>query len=270
MIIKETINLLKTRYKDRIEDLRISDVRAGIYLTAVLLSDGSCGVATTMANSHHECSKDRRDFGDFTPLKIRGQKVADLFDSEKESGLIMTLKIAVLNALSSAIIKEPDYRILTDTDPIDLIPSGPGLKITLVGAFHSYIKRIAESGSELKVLELDEKALANGQEQYYIPAKEYQKVIPESDIIIITGMTLVNNTIDGLLSSVPGNATVIVTGPSGSIFPDIFFKYNVKIVGATRVTRPDLLFEIVGEWGAGYHLFRYCAEKICVLKNDQN
>jgi len=96
------------------------------------------------------------------------------------------------------------------------------------------------------------------------------KVIPDSEIIIITGMTLVNNTIDNLLSFVPRDSTVVVTGPSGSIIPDILFKYNVKIIGATRITNPALLFEIAGEWGAGYHLFRYCAEKICVLNNGEN
>lgn len=269
MIIRETCNLLKTNYKERIENLTISDVRAGIYLTALRLSDNSCGVASTMANSHHECTKEKRDFGDYTPLKIKGQKVAGLLEEDKESGVISTLRIAALNAISSGIIREPDYTILHDTDPIDLIKPEPGKTVTLVGAFQSYIKRIEESGARLRVLELDEKALVSGQEKYYVPANEYMKVIPDSEIIIITGMTLVNNTIDNLLEYVPRSAEVIVTGPSGSIVPDILFKYNVKIIGATRITDPDLLFEIAGEWGAGYHLFRYCAEKICVLRNGQ-
>ena len=270
MIIQETCSLLKTKYKEKIENLTISDVRAGIYLTALRLSDNSCGVASTMANSHHECSKDKRDFGDFTPLKIKGQKVTGLLETDNESGVISTLRIAALNAISSGIISEPDYTILHDTDPIDLVKPEPGKTVTLVGAFQSYIKRIEESGARLRVLELDEKALLSGQQQYYVPAGEYMKVIPDSEIIIITGMTLVNNTIDNLLYHVHRDSTVVVTGPSGSIIPDILFEHNVKIIGATRITNPELLFEIAGEWGAGYHLFRYCAEKICVLGNGPN
>lgn len=268
MILRETVDLLKKNYTAMLEDLRINEVVSGIFLTAVRLSDSSCGVASTMT-VNSRCSKDKRDFGDFTPLKIRGQKVMDLFETDRESGAISTLRIAVLNAISSRLISDQTYRILSNTDPIDLIRPEPGKTITLVGAFQSYIGRIAESGAKLRVLEMDEKALSGGQEQYYVPAEEFKKIIPESEIIIITGMTLVNDTIDDLLAYVSRGSTVIVTGPSGSIIPDILFKYNVAIIGATRITNPALLFQIVGEWGAGYHLFRYCAEKICILRNEQ-
>ncbi|NSW94408.1 MAG: DUF364 domain-containing protein [Bacteroidales bacterium] len=268
MILRETVSLLKENYKAMLEDLTIVEVVSGIFLTAVRLSDNSCGVASTMTDNFR-CSKDKRDFGDFTPLKIRGQRVLDLFETNRESGAISTLRIAVLNAISSRLISDQTYRILSNTDPIDLIRPEPGKTITLVGAFQSYIGRIAESGAKLRVLEMDEKALSGGQEKFYVPAEEFKKIIPESDIVIITGMTLVNDTIDDLLAYVSRGSKVIVTGPSGSIIPDLLFKYNVSIIGATRITNPALLFQIAGEWGAGYHLFRYCAEKICILRHEQ-
>jgi hypothetical protein len=40
------------------------------------------------------------------------------------------------------------------------------------------------------------------------------------------------------------------------------------MIGASRITRPEILFEIVGEGGTGYHLFEYCAQKICILKEN--
>jgi uncharacterized protein (DUF4213/DUF364 family) len=79
----------------------------------------------------------------------------------------------------------------------------------------------------------------------------------------------VNGTIDDLLSNVSAASQVIVTGPSGSIIPDILFKNSVSIVGAIRITRPDVLFDLVCEGGTGYHLFEYCAKKISILKNDE-
>ena len=75
-----------------------------------------------------------------------------------------------------------------------------------------------------------------------------------------------NNTIDELLGSVGAGTQVIVTGPSGSIIPDILFDNKVTIIGAVRITDPDILFRIAGEGGTGYHLFEYGAQKICILK----
>ena len=265
MILDETYGLLKKRYKTQLEKLTISDVCLGVHLTAVKLSDESYGVASTMADVRVHCNKEDRDFGDFTPSKIRGQKVMDLFDTTRKSGIIDTLKIAALNANSSIIISNSDYHILENTDPVDLIPLDSQKTITIVGGFHSYIRKIAQTNNKLNVLELDIDALSEEHKRYYVPASGFKEIIPISDIIIITGLTLVNNTIDGLLSVIPSNAMVIVTGPSSSIIPDILFKNKVNIIGATRITKPELLFALVSEAGAGFHLFQYCAQKICIL-----
>lgn len=267
MIINETYELLKGNEKLQIDRLALSEVRIGLLLTAVRLSDGSSGVASTMPDSKIHCAKENRDYGDFTPSKIRGQKVTDLFETKKKSNIIDSLRIAVLNALSSRIISESGYRIIEDTDPVDLIQPDTHSTITIVGGFHNYIRKISKSAGKLHVLELDPDVLAQDHMRYYVPAADFKKILPGSDIIIITGYTLVNNTIDGLLSAIPPNAQVIVTGPSSSIIPDMLFKYGVSIIGATRITNPDYLFTLVEEGGAGYHLFQYCAQKICVL-ND--
>ncbi|MDD4644366.1 MAG: DUF364 domain-containing protein [Bacteroidales bacterium] len=267
MIINQTYNLLKACEKTDIEHLTIDGVRIGPFLTAVRLSDGSCGVASTMPDSHPFSSKESRDFGDFTTLNIEGQKVTDLFETVKESGVILTLKIAVLNAISSTRIASGDYHVLRNCDPIDLIDLSQQKTITIVGAFHSYIRRIAGTNNDLRVLELNENALNADQKKYYVPAVDYPKILPHSDVVIITGLTLVNKTIDGLLSAIPEKALVIVTGPSSSIIPDVLFANHVGVIGATQITKPELLFDVVGQAGAGYHLFRYCAQKICILKD---
>lgn len=268
MILEQTYKLLKTKYKDQIETLTISDVRIGVLLSAVLLSDGNCGVSSTLTDNLAHCDKKSRDYGDFSPLKIKGQKVISLFETDKKSNLIDTLKTAVLNAISSKLLSTSNYRIIENSDPIDLIDLSSKKTITIVGGFQTYIQKISESRNKLYVLELNENALSEEQKQFYIPAAQYAKILPSSDIVIITGLTLVNNTIDDLLASIAPKAKVIVTGPSSSIIPDILFENKVNIIGATRITDSDLLFSIVGEAGAGFHLFKYCAQKISIL-NEQ-
>jgi uncharacterized protein (DUF4213/DUF364 family) len=267
MIIEQTLNLLRSKYRDKIEGLTISDVRIGLFMTAVRLSDGNCGISSTLVDNHPHCVKSKRDYGDFTPLKIKGQRVIDLFQTEKISNIITTLRIACLNAISSEIILTGNYKILENCDPIDLLDLSARKTITIVGAFQSYINKISGTHNRLNVLELNENALSEELKRFYVPAADFEKVLPDSDIIIITGLTLVNNTIDNLLAAIPDKAVVVVVGPSGSVIPDILFANRVNIIGATRITKPDILFDVISEAGGGFHLFEYCAQKICIIRD---
>ncbi|MGB8491965.1 MAG: DUF364 domain-containing protein [Bacteroidales bacterium] len=269
MIIEKTYSLLKSKYRKEFAELTISDVKIGIYLTAVRLSDNSTGISATLTHDNPFCAKANRDFGEFTPLKIRGQKISDILETQKESGILSSLKTAVLSAVSSGIISSGNYKIIENCDPIQLLDLKPLKIITIVGAFQSYIRKIAETNNKLFVLELNENALATEQKKFYIPAGGYRKIIPTSDIVIITGQTIVNRTIDDLLSVISPGTQVIVTGPSSSILPDVLFENKVTIIGTFRITDPEILFDIVSEGGTGYHLYKYCAQKICILKGDE-
>lgn len=269
MILDETYQFLRSNFRERIEAMTIAGVRIGLHLTAVKLSDGSYGMASTLENDNEYCMKPNRDFEDFSPSKISGRKITELFEIPKHTNITRTLRIAVLNAISSTLLSEKRYRIVEDKDPVDLIDLGQHKTITMVGAFHSDIRRIAATANKLYVLEMNAGSLPGDNSQYFVPAGDYRKVIPQSDIVIITGFTLVNDTIDGLLSTIPPGVQLVVTGPSSSLVPDILFRHGVSIVGATRIIDGEMLFTIAGEAGAGYHLFKYCARKICILNDPQ-
>ena len=267
MILDETITVLKKQYSQYIENLAIADVRVGLFMTAVRLSDGSAGVSGTLTPQNDEihCKKENRDFGDFTPNKITGEKAIELLETTKKGSLIDTLKVAVLNAVSSGILENSDYTILRNTDPIDLIDLKTPQTITIVGAFQSYIRRISQTNNRLYVLELNEEALSEKDRKFYVPANEFPNILPVSDIVIITGLTLVNSTFERLLEAIKPGTQIIVTGPSSSFIPDILFAKGVKIIGAVKTINTDLMMKVVSEGGTGYHLFKYCAEKICIL-----
>lgn len=265
MVLQKTLELLKFKYSAHMENLFISDVMMGMHLTAVKLSDGSHGVASTLQDRVYHSAGKKRDFGPFTPMQITGQRVIDLFETSQKSKITDTLKVAVLNAVSTKIIAKGKYKVIENADPIDLLDLSQPKTITIVGAFHSYIEKLSGSDNRLFVLEMNEHALGEEHKKFYVPATEYNNVIPVSDVLIITGLTLVNNTIDDLLLSVPENCRVAVTGPSGSIIPDVLFQHGVHIIGATRIIKPRELFDVVAQGGSGYHLFKYCAEKICIL-----
>lgn len=265
-IIDQTYDLILGKYRSVIESLFISDIRIGLYFTAVRLSDGTIGTSATLTECRPVSAKAARDFGDFSPMRIKGQKVLKILETKKESSVIRSLGTAVLSAVSSGFITPERYRIIDDCDPVELLDLTPVKTITIVGAFQSYIRKISQTPNKLFVLELNENALAPEQKQYYVPAADFRKILPQSDFVIITGQTLVNSTIDDLLSAVSPASKVIVTGPSGNILPDVLFENKVSMIGAIRVTDPEKLFDIVSQGGTGFHLFEYCARKICILR----
>ncbi len=267
MILQETLSLIKNKYPILFQSAIIEKVTFGLHFTAVKLSTGFCGMAKTETQSYFNKTYNRKkDFSSFSAGKIIGQYVSDLFSCQTNSVLIDVLKLAVLNALSAEIMQKGDYKIIEDKDPIELIELKDTDSICIVGAFQSYISKISKCSSKLFVVELDENALDEEQKKYFVPAHQSKLAFSQSDIIIITGSTLVNNTLDELLKNISHDKQLIVVGPTGSIIPDIFFKHHVNIIGAIKIIDDEKMFHIIEEGGAGYHLFQYsCAKKICLL-----
>jgi len=270
MIINETYDLLRSKYGDLFTDTTIENVVVGIFHTAVKLSSGYCGVASTDIGNSGCSNCYKKDFGEFSPGNISGKKILDLFNFSNESRILDIIKLTVLNAVSAEIIDKSNYHIIEDKDPIDLIDLNSNKTICLVGAFQSYIKKISATSNKLLVLELNENAFSEEQKKYYVPENKANSAFSQSDIVVITGATLANNTLDNLLSLIPPKVQIIVVGPTSSMIPDVLFNHNVSIIGSTKIIDSERMFKVIAEGGAGYHLFHYCAKKICLLNDKGN
>ncbi|MBI9068285.1 MAG: DUF364 domain-containing protein [Salinivirgaceae bacterium] len=263
-ILSENYSYLKENHSELLK-LTIKDVCVGGYMLAVELSDGSQGMASFEPNAEIHCDKKNRDFGEFTPLQIKGRTLLELFECKKNNGLPNGLRVAALNAISVKLMDTFGLKVIRETDPIDLLDLSGEKVITIVGAFHSYIKKVSKTKCHLNVLELNEEAMLPEHRQYFVPAHKYTEVLPKSDIIVITGLTIVNNTLDDLLLACNDKAQVIITGPSSNLIPQVLFEKHIDIIGGTLISKPELLFPLISQGAAGYHLFTYCAEKICIL-----
>jgi uncharacterized protein len=253
-------------YGDRFLNTTIDKVIVGIYFTAVKLSSGYGGLAYTDIGKLECCTGNRKKgFGDFTPGHISGQKISGLFNHQDDSQVLSTVLLAVMNALSAELMAESDYKIIEDIDPIELIDLSGSKNICIVGAFLSYIKKIAETNNHLQIVELNINALPDEYKKYFVSADRTKEAFSESDIIIITGASLANGSLDELLEFIPYRAKVIIVGPTSSLLPDVLFGKKVNIIGSTRITNTDKMIQYVSEGAAGFHLFKSCARKICII-----
>ncbi len=266
MIIQETLRHLHDFHDGILARERIERLVVGVFFTAVQLSGGTCGVARSeLAGELSGTTSHQRNLGEFSPGRLKGRAILDVLNHPDDRPLFASVKMAVLNAVSATIIAQGGYTVMAGRDPIEWIDASAGRTVTIVGAFHSYMDKLSELPCKLQVLELDANAFPERHRRLYVPAERASEILPGSDAVILTGSTLVNDSLDDLLALISPRAFTTLVGPSGGLLPDILFRKGIDLIGTIRILDPGTMFTVVSEGGAGYHLFRTCAEKICLL-----
>ena len=123
-----------------------------------------------------------------------------------------------------------------------LLQYATGKSVALVGHF-PFVPELREAAGRLSVLELRPRP---GD----LPASEAARVIPEAEVVAITGAAFVNHTIEPLLSYCRPEALVIVIGPTTPLSP-VLFDFGVDVISGARVVDPPLVLRQVSE-GAGF------------------
>jgi uncharacterized protein (DUF4213/DUF364 family) len=130
--------------------------------------------------------------------------------------LLASVGVAAINSLVPPIAEELEpgngHRLLAEY--------GAGRSVALVGHF-SFIEELRQQVRELWVLELHP-------EEGDLPACEAPRILPQADVVAISGSTLVNHTLEDLLALAKGRQVVLL-GPS-SIFSPILFDHGICAV----------------------------------------
>lgn len=239
----------------------------GIFFTGVKLSNGAGGLCATPIKSVPEavcCPSSAMAMP--TPGKIAGRRAVDVLDDlYRPQDLRRALAIATLNALAETLwLRDgPPVNVeLRTGDAFDALPLQPGQRVALVGAFPPYMRELRRRGLAFHVLELDPSTLKPEELPFYAPAESAPEVIPQADVFITTGTTLVNGTLDGLLQLLRPGAEAAVIGPTATLVGEPYARRGVTVVGGTRVLDADALLDVLAEGGSGYHFFGKTVERV--------
>ncbi len=274
-LLEETVRFIQSKMDGRANPLAIEALRVGIFFTGVKLNSGHAGVAFTPAGEIPEavcCPKSAARMPDAG--KLTGKTVDDVLGYASSPNVLKrAIGIAMVNALSHFLFEEgieQDYEVHYGPDGLDFLDVTPDDRICLVGAFTPYIRRFKGQRGRFVILERTPDALRPDEMKYFRPTADASKVLPDSNVIVITGAAIVNNTLDGLLEQTRPEARVAVIGPTSSMVPDVYFSRGVDLMAGIRMTNPDLMLRIVEEGGSGYHLFNTCAERVTFVKRKLN
>lgn len=270
-ILQETVASVEQILGDDINTLTVERAVLGLFFSGVKLSDGSGGLCFTPLKAIPEavCCPSSAQAMPLSGKLIQRTVRQYLDDLHHENALRKMLSIAVLNALSAACwAKKPpkDYELQISKDAFDEAVLPKNGKTVVIGALVPILRRLIKEECDFKVLEMDKATLKGKELEHYAPAEDANKYVPEADLLVITGVTLLNDTLPALLEMAKPGAEIIVTGPTASGLPDAFFSRGVTILGGVLVTKPDEVLDIISEGGSGYHFFGKSAERLIIRR----
>jgi uncharacterized protein (DUF4213/DUF364 family) len=271
IVLEETIMQLKQGLGDKMDSITVVRAVFGLFFSGVKLSTGHGGLCFTPVKDMPAavcCPSSAKAM----PLsgKLKGRAISEYIkDVRSDNPLKKTLGIAALNALSTyywELYPPKEYEILMGEDAFDQVDVHQYKKAVVIGALVPMLKKLKKADIDYTVLEMDSRTLKGEELEHFAPAKDAPLYIKDADLLVITGVTILNNTLPDLLQLAKPEAHVVVTGPTASMLPDAFFKRGVTLLGGIVVTKPDELLDLISEGGSGYHFFGKLAERTIVKR----
>ncbi len=268
-ILAETRAAIISGLGNDLKTLTVERTVIGLFFTGIKLSSGHGGLCFTPIKSIPEavcCPSSARAMP--SSGKLEGRKAVRFLDEMLGGNpLKKTMGIAVLNGLSSLYWERnpfETYRIRAGIDPLDeMVIPATGYTL-VVGALVPAIKALKRQGKPFGILELDPSTLRGDEMDFLVSPENVSEAVAKADLLVVTGTTLINDTLEGLLKLRRPGAKVILVGPTASMLPGAFFKRGVSVIAGVMVTDADRVLNVIAEAGSGYHFFGKGAERVVI------
>ncbi|HXP02918.1 MAG TPA: DUF364 domain-containing protein [Stellaceae bacterium] len=272
-ILAETIAAVTDILGRELDDIAVERAVIGLFFTGVKLSTGHAGACATPIKSIPEavCCPSSAMAMPF-PGKIKGKPARDAIrEAFSDHGIRRGVGIAAVNALAELCWERrphPLVELRRGIDAFDANTFHPVDQTVVVGAFVPFLKELKRRKQPFLVLEKDPDTLKPEEMPFYRPAEMAREIVPQADVLLITGTTLLNDTLEDLLSWARPDARVTVVGPTVGLLPDAFLKRGADILGGVKITHPDEFLDLLAEGGSGYHFFGRVAEKVVLVRRQ--
>lgn len=235
-----------------LQDGDVIEVRIGLHWTAVVTEvEGKlrCGLSSTLEGPHEHGGAPQVPQAGLLET-FTGRELASLAH-EKDQPTLASVGIAALNTL----LPMPESYAEVNAEHV-LTNYGADKQVAIIGRF-PFIPRLRKRVAELIVLERDP-------HEGDLPAEAASQVLPHSEVVAITGMALVNHTLEDLLRLCAPEALVMVLGPSTPLSP-VLFDYGVDMLSGSIVTEIDPVMRAVSQ-GANFRQIHRAGIRLVTMK----
>lgn len=234
-------------------DAPVETVLVGLSWTAVVVGlDGQrrCGLATTQRSAGGHGAPVVSNAGGLA--SYGGRALAGL--ARSASLTERSIGLAAINALLPR--QESAW---TQANASEVIAArGAGKRVALVGHF-PFVDWLRQQVGALWVLEL---APREGD----LPAEAAADIIPQADVVAITGTTLINGTFDELMALRQPDAFTLILGPTTPLSP-LFFQHGVDLIAGAVVEEVDAVLRAVSQ-GAGFRQVHRAGVRLVTMQRQ--
>ncbi|NOZ70643.1 MAG: hypothetical protein GXP38_01820, partial [Chloroflexi bacterium] len=196
---------------------RVQQVQVGLHWTAVVVESAGeqrCGLASTLSGEQdHHRIPDVPQAGKLETLPAL--ELAALAHSTLPTEV--SIGFATINAL---LPHQPEHWVEQNAEEL-IAREGAGKRVAMVGHF-PFVRRLSKRVGQLDILEIHP-------QPGDLPASTADEIIPRADVVAITGMTLLNHTLEDLLR---------LCNPRALVSTAIFW-YIIKFTMGLRVSEEE-------------------------------
>jgi len=208
-------------------DFQVKSVHTCVFWTAVITKH--CGLSSTFRDEGPSHDRGVRDVGNLT--RKTGLELSEY--ARSDSLLEASIGMAAINSLididESKCVEKNAFEILLE--------KGEGKNVAVVGHF-PWIPKLREKIKDFWVLE---QRLREGD----LPAEEAERILPQCDVVGITGTSFINHTLEGLLS-LCRKAYIVMIGPTTPL-SSILFDHGIDVICGTKVIDSESLIHSISE-----------------------
>jgi len=273
-ILAETVAAVTDILGADLDRIAIERAVIGLFFTGVKLTTGHAGACATPIKTIPEavCCPSSAMAMPF-PGKMKGKPARDAIrEAFSDHGIRRGVGIAAVNALAALCWERRPHPLVALKRGIDAFDANsfrPDDRTVVVGAFVPFLKELKRRKQPFLVLEKDPDTLKAEEMPFFRPAEMAREVVPQADVLLVTGTTLLNDTLEDLLSWARPDARVTIVGPTVGLLPDAFLERGADILGGVRITDPDAFLDLLAEGGSGYHFFGRVAEKVVLQRRAE-
>ncbi len=213
-----------------LEQIKVANVIIGAGYTGVSLTSGHVGLAHSLLSEYTlRCCEIMDRAGHLT-----GSSALDMARLAFSWGMrARVLGVATINALSQLLTDRSETEISTcEGDIADHITVSGGV-VTVVGNIRPTVKKLRAKAEKIYVLERN----LDLRDEETLPDTAAEEVIPQSQIVIITGTSITNGTVDRLLELSSNAREVALVGATAGLPPTVLFRHGATAVGTVKVKR---------------------------------
>jgi uncharacterized protein (DUF4213/DUF364 family) len=222
------MDLLEALLDSLTQDAPVRALLAGAHWTVVC--SRHCGLASTLLGDEPHAHSKVRVVGRLHQKSAR--QLAEL--ARSDIPLEASIGVAAINSLLDV---DESQAVEINAGEV-LIERGAGKNVALVGHF-PFIPELRQAARWLWVIEQRPTA-----EEF--PAEAAGDLIPQADVVALTGSALINHTLGGLLEHCRKDALVMVLGPSTPL-SEVLFEHGVSILSGARVFDEAAVLRTVGQ-----------------------